>query len=98
MDPKNLGRNNHTWTSISQNVYTACAILSNLVSLVEELEPSAGPYGPRFIKIKINSLIVPIDAVLLYCFPEKGKMVLSGKWYEITWYDSQLRGLEVTPQ
>ena len=44
-----------------------------LVILVEGVEPSAGTHGPRFIKIKINMLIAPIDAVLLRCFPERGK-------------------------
>jgi hypothetical protein len=32
----------------------------------------------------INELIASIEAVLLHCFPEKGKMVLSGKSFNIT--------------
>ena len=74
-------------------MYTACAFLSNLMILVRGLQPSVGTHGPRSIKKnKINILIASIDTALLCCFPEKGKMVLSGRWYEITWYDSQLRG------
>ena len=66
-------------------MYTACAFLSNLMILVQGLQPSVGTHGPRSIKKnKINSLIASIDTALLCCFPEKGKMVLSGKSYEIT--------------
>jgi len=43
-----------------------------LVILAVGLEPSAGTYGPRFIKNKNNSLIASVDAVFLYNFPERG--------------------------
>ena len=42
---------------------------------------------------KNNILKASIDTALLCCFPEKGKMVLFGKWYEITWYVSLLCGI-----